>query len=69
VAAEAKQQQQGRFGAATVGSAAAASATRGAAGRQDIGGSSYSRAVAAVAAWQRRCLHEGGDGSAEAGAG
>jgi hypothetical protein len=40
-----------------------------AAGRQDIGGSSYSRAVAAVAARQRRCLRKGGHGSAEAWAG
>ncbi len=44
-------------------------AMSGAAGWQDIGGSSYSRAVAVAAARQQRCLNEGGGGSAEAGAG
>jgi hypothetical protein len=39
------------------------------AGRQDIGGSGYSRAVAAAAARQRWFLHEGGGSSAVAGAG
>jgi hypothetical protein len=53
VAMEAEQRQQGHFGAVKVGSAAAALATCGAAGRQDIGGSGYSRAVAAAAARQR----------------
>ncbi len=50
-------------------SGSSAAAMSGAAGRQDIGGSGYSRAVAAAAAQQRWRQHEGSGGSAEVGAG
>jgi hypothetical protein len=52
-----------------VHSGSSAAAMSGVAGRHDIGGSGYSRAVAVAAARQRRCLHKGSGGSAEAGAG
>ncbi len=50
-------------------SGSSVAAMSGVAGRQDIGGSGYSRVVAAAAARQWWCLHKDGGRIAEAGAG
>jgi hypothetical protein len=50
-------------------SGSSVAAMSGVAGRQDIGGSGYSRVMAAAAARQWRRLQEGGSSSTEVGAG